>query len=61
MFDTQQGALRIARRRPAGVAQVRLEPNLGIYFTRTGRPGHYTVWGAPSVLMDCVERFDQAS
>jgi hypothetical protein len=61
MFDTPEGALRIARRRPAGLAQVRLKPDLGIHFAMTGRPGHYSVWGAPSVLIDCVEEFDRAS
>lgn len=61
MFDTPEGALQIARRRPAGLVRVRLKPDLGIHFAPTGRRGHYTVWGAPSVLNDCVEQFDQAS
>jgi hypothetical protein len=61
MFDTPQSALHIARRRPAGLAHVRLKSDLGIHFAPTGRPGHYTVWGAPSVLVDCVEQFDRAS
>ncbi len=60
-FDTPQGALRIAQRRPAGLARMRLQPDLGIHFARTGRPGHFTVWGAPSVLIDCIEHFDRAS
>ena len=51
----------VARRRPAGLVHVRLKPNLGIHFAPTGRRGHYTVWGAPSVLNDCVEQFDRAS
>jgi len=61
MFDTPEAALHVARRRPAGLARVRLKPDLGIHFARTGRSGHYTVWGAPSVLIDCVEHFDRAS
>ena len=61
MFDTPEDALRIARRRPAGLVRVRLKPDRGIHFAPTGRPGHYTVWGAPSILVDCVEHFDRAS
>ncbi len=61
MFDTPQAALQIARRRPAALARVRLKPDLGIHFAPTGRRGHYTVWGAPSVLNDCVEQLDRAS
>lgn len=61
MFDTPDVALQIARRRPAGLARVRLKPALGLHFAQTGRPGHYTLWGAPSILIDCVEHFDRAS
>jgi hypothetical protein len=61
MFDTPEGALEIARRRPAGLAHLRLSVGRGIHLAATGRPGHWTVWGAPSVLADCVERFDRAS
>lgn len=61
MFDTPDAALSIARRRPAGLARVRLAPNVGIHFAQTGRAGHFTVWGAPTVLADCVEDVDPAS
>jgi hypothetical protein len=61
MFDSSTGALQVARRRPAGLARLRLKPNVGVHFAQTGRPGHYTVWGAPSVLVGCVEHFDRAS
>ncbi len=61
MFDTPVAALRIAQRRPAGLAHVRLKVDVGIHFARTGRPGHYTVWGAPSMLVACVQQIDRAS
>ena len=61
MFGTSEAALQIARRRPAGVAHVRLEVGRGIHFARTGRPGHDTVWGAPTVLVDSAEHLDRAS
>lgn len=61
MFDTPAGALRVARRRPAGLACVRLRSDVGIHLARTGGIGHFTVWGAPSVLVACVEGVDQAS
>jgi len=60
-FDTPVAALRIAQRRPAGLAHVRLKVDVGIHFARTGRPGHYTVRGAPSVLVACVQQIDRAS
>ncbi len=60
MFDTPAQALRIARRRPAGLARVRLRPEVGIHFVRTGRQGHHAVWGAPAVLLDCVEMTERA-
>jgi hypothetical protein len=61
MFDTPDGALHVARRRPAGLARVRLAVDAGIHFARTGRHGHFTIWGAPSTLVGCVERVDPAS
>lgn len=61
MFETQQGALTVARRRPATVARVRLKAEAGVHLARSGGRGHYTVWGAPTVLFDCVESINQAT
>lgn len=61
MFEAPAAALHIARRRPAGLARVRLKADAGIHFVRTGRQGHHTVWGAPTVLLHCIEHFDRAS
>jgi hypothetical protein len=46
MFDTPQAALQIARRRPAGLARVRLQPDLGIHFAATAGAAT-TPYGAP--------------
>lgn len=56
MFDTREGALQIARRRPAWVAELRLAAHRGIHVAATGAYGHRTVWGDPQVLAACVER-----
>ncbi len=55
MFDTRDGALQIARRRPAWVAELRLTAGRGIHMAATGSHGHRTVWGEPDVLAACVE------
>jgi hypothetical protein len=55
MFDTREGALQIARRRPASVAEMRLTAGRGIHTAVTGSYGHRTVWGDPDVLAACVE------
>jgi hypothetical protein len=55
MFDTEAGALRVARQRPATLARVRLAARRGVHVAPTGTRGHRTVWGAPSVLLECVE------
>lgn len=60
MFETPAGALRIARRRPAWLAQIRLRAGAGIHFARTGTRGHVTVWGAPSTLAGCADRVNEA-
>jgi hypothetical protein len=61
MFDTEQGALKVARRYPATIARVRLRTEVGIHLARSGGRGHFTIWGAPSVLIDCVEATDRAT
>lgn len=55
MFDTREGALQVARRRPAWVAELRLAAGRGIHLAVTGSYGHRTVWGDPDVLASCVE------
>jgi hypothetical protein len=55
MFDTREGALQIARRRPAWVAELRVAAGRGIHVAVTGSYGHRTVWGDPDVLAACVE------
>jgi hypothetical protein len=55
MFDTREGALQIARRRPAWVAELRMVAGQGIHLAVTGSHGHRTVWGDPRVLTACVE------
>jgi hypothetical protein len=55
LFDTREGALQIARRRPAWVAELRLVAGRGIHMAITGSYGHRTVWGDPDVLAACVE------
>ncbi len=56
MFDTEAGVLRVARQRPVSLARVRLTPRRGIHLAATGARGHRTVWGAPTVLLECVEQ-----
>jgi hypothetical protein len=55
MFDTREGALQIARRRPAWVAELRLVAGRGIHMAVAGSYGHRTVSGDPDVLAACVE------
>jgi hypothetical protein len=58
MFDTLDGALRVALRRPALVAEVKGRPRVS--FAQTGQPGHHTIWGTPEALGDCVVRVFRA-
>lgn len=55
LFDTREGALQIARRRPAWVAELRVTAGRGIHIAATGSHGHRTAWGDPDVLAACVE------
>ena len=54
MFDSPEGALAVARRRPAIVAQVALPAGRGVSYARTAGQGHYTIWGAPEDLLAAV-------
>lgn len=60
MFDTRDGALQIALRRPAWIAELRLAASRGIHVATTGSRGHRTVWGDPGVLAACVHTCDVA-
>jgi hypothetical protein len=60
MFDTREGALQIARRRPAWIAELQLTADQGIHVAATGSHGHRTVWGDPDVLVTCVQACDVA-
>src|SRR3954464_13412073 len=60
MFDSLAGALAVARRRPAWIAELRLPGGLGIHLARRGPPGHHTVWGEPRVLAGCIDNWRQA-
>jgi len=61
MFDTREGALQIARRRPAWVAELRLPAGKGIHLAATGSRGHRTAWGDPDVLAGCESSCDVAT
>lgn len=50
MFDTLEGALKVALRRPTFVAEVVLKADRGISFAQTGQSGHHTIWGSPEAL-----------
>lgn len=36
------------------IAELRLEPDRGLCYAATGRPGHITTWGRPLQLLGCV-------
>lgn len=59
-FDTLDGALKVALRRPALVAEVALRSGRGISFAQTGQSGHHTIWGTAEALHDCVVRVVRA-
>jgi hypothetical protein len=57
MFDSPDVAVQLARRVPklgGCVAIVDLQPDLGLCVARTGGPAHWSVWGRPLQLADCV-------
>ena len=60
MFDSPAGALAVARRRPAWIAEVRLRAGLGIHVASTGPPGHHTVWADPRALASCIDSWREA-
>lgn len=54
VFDSPEGALAVARRRPAIVARVALPEGRGISYAKTAGEGHYTLWAAPEDLLAAV-------
>ena len=58
MFEDPENLLRLARRRPDRIgthlAHIELRPGGGICLADTGSPGHWSVWGIPDVLADCI-------
>jgi len=54
MFDSRKGALTVARRRPAIVAQLALPAGRGINYAKTASEGHYTIWAAAEDLLAAV-------
>jgi hypothetical protein len=64
MFDTADVAAQLARRVPklgGHVATVELRPDLGLCVAKTGGPAHWSVWGRPVQLTDCVLHVVQAT
>lgn len=58
MFEDGHMLERLAVRRPDRIgthlAQIELQPDHGICLADTGSPGHWSIWGVPEELADCV-------
>jgi hypothetical protein len=58
MFEDDDVLARLASRRPGRVgthlARVELEPGRGICLADTGSRGHWSIWGVPEELANCV-------
>ena len=57
MFDRREVATELARRVPklgGHVATVDLMPGLGVCIAKTGGAAHWSVWGRPPQLAECV-------
>lgn len=58
MFEDGDRLRNFARQRPdrigTHVARVVLRPDLGICLADTGSEGHWSVWGLPRRLADCI-------
>ncbi|MEJ7891614.1 MAG: hypothetical protein WKF94_03140 [Solirubrobacteraceae bacterium] len=56
-FDTLELAVQLARALPkigSHVAALELVGGRGLCVAKTGRPGHWSVWGRPEQLLGCV-------
>lgn len=58
MFEDGELLRRLALRRPdrigTHIARVELRSRLGICIADTGSAGHWSIWGLPSHLAECV-------
>lgn len=54
MFASPAGALTVARRHPAVIAQVVLPASRGVDYAKTAGEGHYTIWASPEELVAAV-------
>ena len=57
MFDSRRTAAQLAARVPklgGHLAEVDLQPGIGICVAKTGGPTHWSVWGRPAQLAACV-------
>jgi hypothetical protein len=58
MFEDPEVIARLVERRPdrvgTHVARVDLQPGHGVCVADTGGPGHWSVWGIPARLAECV-------
>jgi hypothetical protein len=58
MFENDQLLRRLALRRPDRIgthlACIELRPRLGICIANTGSEGHWSIWGLPTQLAECV-------
>lgn len=57
MFDSLAVACQLAARVPklgGHIATLELRPDLGICVAKTGGPTHWSVWGRPAHLADCI-------
>lgn len=63
MFDERSVAAQLAARVPklgGYIAEMALKPDLGICVARTGGPAHWSVWGRPPQLIQCVADLEVA-
>ena len=63
MFDERSVAAQLTARVPklgGHIAEMALEPDLGICVARTGGPAHWSVWGRPPQLIQCVADLEVA-
>ena len=58
MFEDGERLRHFAQQRPARIgsyiARVDLQPGLGICLADTGGEGHWSIWGLPNRLAECV-------
>lgn len=64
MFEDREEIASLARRRPkrvgSHVLELELQPDMGICVADTGWAGHWSIWGVPLELRDCVTDVSEA-